>query len=291
MANRIDRLNLIALNVGCCVHDGDWNWKNVRSPFSRLYYVSEGHAQMELPSGIIDLKEGNLYFIPAYVKHSCICDSHFTHYYIHIYEDYMEGAAVLDEYELPLEVKGDNNDLLLMQRLCDINPTLKIPESNPESYDNHQTLMENFQKNLKRPFCDKVESRGILYILLSRFLAEAKLKNIAKDDRIRKIISYITRNLSKSLDIDLLADMACMSKVHFFRTFKEQTGETPNTFYIKKKLEKAELLLVASDLSVKTIASRLGYDDYSYFIRIFKKYSGLTPQQYREQKFENKSNF
>lgn len=291
MANIIERLNLIALNIGCCVHNGDWNWKDVRSPFSRLYYVSEGHAQVELPSGIVDLKEGNLYYIPAYTRHSCICDSVFTHYYIHIFEDYLEGAAVLDEYDLPVEIKACPDALRIMQRLCEINPTLEIPESNPESYDNHQMLMVNFQKNLQRPFCDKVESRGLLYILLSKFLAEAKLKNIASDDRIRKVISYISRNLDKVLDVNQLADMACMSKVHFSRIFKEQTGETPNSYYIKKKMEKAELLLVASDIPVKTISTRLGYDDYSYFIRMFKKYSGLTPQQYREQKFENKRNF
>ena len=58
-------------------------------------------------------------------------------------------------------------------------------------------------------------------------------------------------------------------------------GETPNVYVTKKKMEKAELLLVTSDLSVKQVADSLGYEDYSYFNKLFKKNAGVTPQQYR----------
>lgn len=282
----LERMQFIALNVGCCVHDGDWNWKGVRSPFSRLYCVTEGSARVQLPSETIELKAGHLYFIPAYVQHNCICDSHFTHYYIHIFEDTLEGSGILEDLELPTEVKAEDGDIELMERLCQINPTLKIPESNPQSYDNHKTLIENFRKNLRRPLSDKVESRGILFILLSRFLKQAKDRTNVEDDRIRHAISKMRKSIGENLDIDTLADQACMSKVHFFRTFKEHTGETPNAYFIKKKMERAELLLVTTDFPIKTIASKLGYDDYSYFNRIFKKYAKITPQQYREQSFK-----
>ena len=73
-----------------------------------------------------------------------------------------------------------------------------------------------------------------------------------------------------------------MSKDHFIRVFKQETGETPNAFITKRKLEKAELTLVTTNMPVNRIADLLGYDDYSYFNRIFKKNSGLTPQQYRK---------
>lgn len=280
----LSQLHLLALNVGCCIHDGDWNWKNVRSPFSRLYCVTEGSAKVELPSGTISLKPGHLYFIPAYMQHNCICNSHFTHYYIHIFEDVADGSGLLEDLDLPFEVKAEDGDFELMKRLCEINPTLKIPESNPQAYDNHKTLIANYQKNLRRPFCDKVESRGIMFILLSRFLNQAKLKNLAEDDRIRHAISYMRKHIGENLDIEKLADNACMSKVHFFRMFKEQTGETPNAYFIKKRMEKAELLLITTEMPIKTIAVNLGYEDHSYFIRLFKKYSGITPQQYRERR-------
>ena len=48
-------------------------------------------------------------------------------------------------------------------------------------------------------------------------------------------------------------------------------------------MEKAELALVTSDLSIKSIAQLIGYSDYSYFNRVFKQNSGITPLQYREK--------
>ena len=282
----IDKLHLLTLNVGLANHHGDWNWKNVRSPFARLYYVTEGTAQIEMPSGVYTLTPHHLYFIPAYTKHSYICDSTFSHYYIHIYEDLQSEMSILEQWDYPMEVNACNTDLELVKRLCFINPFLKLPQSNPDAYDNHQTLVSNLQLNQRRPFCDKVESRGILFVLMSRFLKYATPKAEVRDDRIQVSLDYIRKNIGSRLDIDLLADKACMSKDHYIRVFKRETGETPNVYITKRKLEKAELSLVTTALPIKSIADSLGYDDYSYFNRIFKKNVGVTPLQYRESHFE-----
>lgn len=282
----IDKLHLLTLNVGLANHHGDWNWKNVRSPFARLYYVTEGTAQIEMPSGVYTLTPHHLYFIPAYTKHSYICDSTFSHYYIHIYEDLQSEMSILEQWDYPMEVNACNTDLELVKRLCFINPFLKLPQSNPDAYDNHQTLVSNLQLNQRRPFCDKVESRGILFVLMSRFLKYATPKAEVRDDRIQMSLNYIRKNIGSRLDINLLADKACMSKDHYIRVFKRETGETPNVYITKRKLEKAELSLVTTALPIKSIADSLGYDDYSYFNRIFKKNAGVTPLQYRESHFE-----
>jgi AraC-like DNA-binding protein len=282
----IDKLHLLTLNVGLANHHGDWNWKNVRSPFARLYYVTEGTAQIEMPSGVYTLTPHHLYFIPAYTKHSYICDSTFSHYYIHIYEDLQSEMSILEQWDYPMEVNACNTDLELVKRLCFINPFLKLPQSNPDAYDNHQTLISNLQLNQRRPFCDKVESRGILFVLMSRFLKYATPKAEVRDDRIQMSLNYIRKNIGSRLDINLLADKACMSKDHYIRVFKRETGETPNVYITKRKLEKAELSLVTTALPIKSIADSLGYADYSYFNRIFKKNAGVTPLQYRESHFE-----
>lgn len=282
----IDKLRLLTLNVGLANHYGDWNWKNVRSPFARLYYVTEGTAQVEMSSCVYTLKPNHLYFIPAYTTHSYICDSKFSHYYIHIYEDQQSETSMFDEWDFPVEVCANDTDLGLVIRLSEINPFLKLPQSNPDAYDNHQTLISNLELNRRRPFCDKVESRGILFILMSRFLKYATPKTDVRDDRIQMSLTYIRKNIGSRLNIELLADKACMSKDHYIRVFKHETGETPNAYITKRKMEKAELTLLTTDLPVKSIADLLGYDDYSYFNRIFRKNSGMTPLQYRASHFK-----
>ena len=277
----IDKLHVYTLNVGFARHDGDWNWKNVRSPFARLYLVVEGRAQISLPSGIYNLTPGHLYYIPAFTTHSYICDSLFSHYYIHIYENNLEAESMLNNWDFPVEADATEYDIELLKRLTYINPFLKLPMSNPEIYDNHKTLVSNIDMNVRRPFHVKMESRGILFILLSRFLKMATPKVETRDDRIRTIISHIRSNLYENQDIDQLAKIACMSKDHFIRIFKKETGDTPNAYITKKKMEAAELLLITSDEPSKNVAIKLGYDDCSYFNKTFKKYSGITPQQYR----------
>jgi AraC-like DNA-binding protein len=121
---------------------------------------------------------------------------------------------------------------------------------------------------------------------MSRFLKYATPKTDVRDDRIQMSLTYIRKNIGSRLNIEQLADKACMSKDHYIRVFKQETGETPNAYITKRKMEKAELTLLTTDLPVKSIADLLGYDDYSYFNRIFRKNSGMTPLQYRASHFK-----
>ena len=66
----IESLNLLVLNVGLAKHQGDWNWKDVCSPFTRIYYVKEGGARIHFRDKVCELTPGNLYIIPAYTMHS-----------------------------------------------------------------------------------------------------------------------------------------------------------------------------------------------------------------------------
>lgn len=279
----IEQLQLFTLNVGYACHNGDWNWKDVRSPFARLYLVTEGTARISLPKGDYQLTPGNLYFIPPFVTHSYQCDSLFTHYYIHIYEKNDISPSILEEFDFPVETPASPHDIDLFKRLLYINPFLKLPASNPKIYDNQSSLISNIELNLRRPFCDKVESRGILYILFSRFLKRAVAKADTSDSRILQAVAYIRRHLNVPLDVNILAHDACMSKDHFIRVFRQETGDTPKAYVIKKKMESAEQFIVTSDRPIKEIARMVGYDDYSHFNKAFKAFAGVTPATYREQ--------
>lgn len=278
----LDELRLLTLNVGYAVHDRDWNWNDVKSPFARLYYVTEGSAKVRLPSGIYDLTPGHLYLIPSFVLHDDICDSHFEHYYLHIYEDVSSEKRLFEDLDFPFEQEAGPNDLALFKRICELNPNMKLPQSNPDSYDNDSTLLRNIRTTATMALWDRMESLGILYQLIAKFLKDADQKESTSDDRIQMVLSYIRRNIDSQMDISELAVLACMSNDHFIRVFKKEVGETPMNYITRKKIEKAELLLTTKSSSVKSIAYSLGYDDHSYFNRLFKSRVGKTPQQYRE---------
>lgn len=276
---QVEQLHPLVLNVGLAIHNADWNWKNVNSPFTRLYYVTEGTAQIELPDGIHTLHPNHMYFVPAFTVHTNICSSHFVHYYLHIYEDHYSENDWLEHWKFPVEIEAAPFDLALFQRLCE--PHMTLQKSDPTTYDNNPTLMRNLLKNRQRAFCDKVESRGIVLQLLSHFLKHAQPKIEMEDNRIAKTVMYIRKHLNESIELEKLAEISCLSKDHFIRLFKKELGNTPLQYINQKKIEKAQLLLITEDLAVKEIAFQLAFEDYSYFNRLFKKITGVTPQEYR----------
>lgn len=278
---QVEQMHPLVLNVGLAVHNADWNWKNVNSPFTRLYYVTEGSAQIELPDGIYTLSPKHMYFIPAFTIHTNICKSNFVHYYLHIYEDHYSDNDWLDHWKFPVEVEATDLDLALFKRLCEINPHMTLQKSDPTTYDNNPTLMQNLIKNRQRAFCDKVESRGIVFQLLSRFFKQGQSKIEMEDNRIAKTVLYICKHLNEAIELEKLAEISCLSKDHFIRLFKKELGTTPLQYINQKKIEKAQLLLITEELAVKEIAFQLAFDDYSYFNRLFKKTTGVTPQEYR----------
>jgi AraC-like DNA-binding protein len=278
---QVEQMHPLVLNVGLAVHNADWNWKNVNSPFTRLYYVTEGSAQIELPDGIYTLSPKHMYFIPAFTIHTNICKSNFVHYYLHIYEDHYSDNDWLDHWKFPVEIEATDLDLALFKRLCEINPHMTLQKSDPTTYDNNPTLMQNLIKNRQRAFCDKVESRGIVFQLLSRFFKQGQSKIEMEDNRIAKTVLYIRKHLNEAIELEKLAEISCLSKDHFIRLFKKELGTTPLQYINQKKIEKAQLLLITEELAVKEIAFQLAFDDYSYFIRLFKKTTGVTPQEYR----------
>ena len=99
------------------------------------------------------------------------------------------------------------------------------------------------------------------------------------------MLLYIRRNLHERLDIDNLANMAFISRDHFIRIFKEETGSTPVQYITQRKIERAELMLSTEEMPVKSIAYSLGFDDHSYFNRLFKKIVGKTPLEYRNSTY------
>ena len=157
---------------------------------------------------------------------------------------------------------------------------MTLQKSDPTSYDNNYTLMQNLLKNKQRTLSEKVESRGIVYQLLARFLQRAQIKMVLKDNRIEEAIHYIRKHINETIELGVLAEKSGLSKDHFIRLFKKETGDTPLRYIIRKKIEKAQLILITDDMSIKNVALNLAFEDYSYFNRLFKKITGVTPQEY-----------
>lgn len=277
----IESLNLRMLNVGYAVHNGDWNWQNVSSPFTRIYLVTEGEAQLHLPDTVIRLRPRHLYIVPAYTLHSYECQGVFEHYYLHLYEGFKNETNVFEMFSFPFEVQATEMELLLFKEMCQHHPEARLPESNPQTYDTNIRFADNVKRYNALSLWEKMRLRGSMLMLFSRFMQQATPRVWTNDERMTKVLTHIHNHLYDDIDIGTLASLACITKPYLIRLFKQEFGRSPLHYINEKKIEKSQLLLLTTNQPVKEIAYTIGFNDLSYFIRLFKKTVGLTPAAYR----------
>ena len=80
-----------------------------------------------------------------------------------------------------------------------------------------------------------------------------------------------------------MAEAFYLSRPYLSAKFRRDTGMTLTDFILNEKTEEAKRLLRWSDKSASAIGAYLGFSSHGHFIRVFKKYAGLTPNEYREK--------
>ncbi|MDO4273595.1 MAG: response regulator [Eubacteriales bacterium] len=100
---------------------------------------------------------------------------------------------------------------------------------------------------------------------------------------VENAVKYIHCNLAKPLSLEVIAEQLHISPSHLSRTFKKVCEESLTEYVNKARIEKAREYLMKSDVLAYEIAELVGYNDPTYFSSIFKKYTGLSPTEYRQQ--------
>lgn len=278
----MDINKIFLLNVGYSSHNGDWNYEKINSPFTRLYYVTKGEAEIIINGRTQALIPHHMYIIPAFIEHTDRNTGIFEHYYLHICEDAMAGRGLLDTFDFQTEIPATDFDELIFKKLYSANTDFSLQDKNPAVYDNSPSLIDSMKKNHEFSPSERLETMGSIYLLLARFIRSAHPRFHISDPRISKAQKLISEKSEIIFSVEELAAEACMSKDYFIKIFRQELGVTPVQFIINDKLMKAKLMLASTNLTIKEIAYSLGYSDTSYFIRLFKKRHKLSPLQYRK---------
>ncbi|WP_130733960.1 AraC family transcriptional regulator N-terminal domain-containing protein [Flavobacterium sp. J27] len=112
-------------------------------------------------------------------------------------------------------------------------------------------------------------------------------QTLAIDSPITASIEYIKNNIQNSIQLKDLSDKACMSTTSFYRSFKKELGMSPIEFILNEKIKFAKKLLSNPNIQINEVSYATGFEDSNYFIRLFKKYEGVTPKQYQLMNFSN----
>ena len=128
-------------------------------------------------------------------------------------------------------------------------------------------------------------SAKTLHLLLAElFFNNSAFSPTTRTSQFRSLaptLSFLYDNLHRSISLTQMAEHAELSESHFSRLFKEQTGHSPVDYFIYLKMQHACSMLTLTHSTVREISDVLGYNDAYYFSRLFKKFIGVSPREYR----------
>lgn len=122
------------------------------------------------------------------------------------------------------------------------------------------------------------------YLLQMLSNIEQALKQAMKhtNQLIRNATGYISQHLSEDLALETIADAVNTNPSYLSRIFSKECGETITEYITRMRIEKAKELLRLSDYFIYQVSEATGFNDPTYFSTIFKKYTGLSPKEYKQ---------
>lgn len=132
------------------------------------------------------------------------------------------------------------------------------------------------------------QSVSILLNLISRNLIKSEVNQLSENKEARdimKVIAYIQENITlrDNLSLEAIAGYFKFSKSYFGEYFKKQVGVSLQDYILDYRLKLVETRLQYSSKRIKEIAYELNFNDESHLTKLFKKYRGRTPSQYRKE--------
>lgn len=131
---------------------------------------------------------------------------------------------------------------------------------------------------------------SLLYLVISELFESQVARSLSKRNAeqlgksrvgFQRVLEYIENNYESEIKLSYVAKLAEMSKGYFCTCFRQMTGKSFTDYINLFRIEKAAILLKQNKSSITDIALSVGFEDMSYFCRIFKKYMGQSPSSYR----------
>lgn len=282
MKTELELINICVLNAGYARSTQKWSGTGLSSPFARLYYIKAGQAEIVMPDANLIMKPGFMYIVPSFMPHSITWEAGLEFYYLFVYERYGQQTDLFDIYSFPREVEANDAIQLLFENYCNYYPELNLPYETAEDFYSHPSYQEYVIRYAKMDRFEKMQLQGFVWIVGSFFMKHAHKRIDEIDDRVLKVMAYVKDNIREEMTTDNLADMVCITKAHLGRLFRETLGCSPIQFVLRTRIQCAQRLLMTTTNSVNAIAGDVGFNDVSYFIRVFRQKIGFTPQEYRE---------
>ncbi len=234
-----------------------------------LIFVEEGRGEMVIGETVFALARGELLLIhPGEVFDVHFFKEEFTRYFIHF--DVLPPVSG--------QRPGDDWDLLARRRL-------ETPDFRTTHYLCSQVLNEWIRTDSywrQRGGAYLTELLVSLHRETRHLQASRNVPRLKKNlHKIRRARRFIEDNVKEKPELDEMAAVAGLNKDYFSKVFRECVGYSPYAYLTKCRINSARNTPIKSDLPIKLIAEKTGFNDPQQFTRVFKKLTDTTPARFR----------
>ena len=227
-----------------------------------ILYVVRGKGYCYLDSQRVELHVGSLVILDCYLPHRYGTDSGWEIYWIHF-----DGRMARDYFEAIVQGRRQ----------------LILPRSVYHAAHGLEKIYNMF--HIDKRINEALISKSITSVLTEFLVTELPEESVPEhSSRIEEVLSYINENIDQPLTLESLAQRVSLSPFYFSRVFRRETGYTLREYLINTRINAARFYLRTTQLSLKEITYRCGYGSDSTFCTTFKRITGMTPLEYRNQR-------
>ncbi|MCJ8011537.1 AraC family transcriptional regulator [Paenibacillus sp. KQZ6P-2] len=253
---------------------------------SSLYLISEGKGILHTNGRSYEALPGSLFYIPSGQLHDWIADDHSPMVHICCYFDwhYIDRQSV---FEFPSIICY--NPLQLKPAL--IGPSFPYPISEYSKVESLRVWIDWFQSfytsnefTSEKTFMRNIQIQRNFQGFIEYFLTFALHEDNVPDPRIYKTLEQMEHDILNGClhPLEVYYHELRISRGYFFEMFKKATGFSPNQYILHFRLSRAKYDLRFSQLSITEIAEKHQFSTVHYFSRIFRKFAGQSPSEFRD---------
>ncbi len=257
--------------------------------FMQIWYVDRGRCQHFVEDQVYSLDVGDCFMIPPNLEHKTFL--------------LPDSSVICCDFALDTVLncsdsqENSYSELSMMKVLCFLQesksqlPCFRFQQKTRRRVEQlmHELLEEYEQGSAYYQEVLRIKIRELILLFMREF--ESSPNNIRADQIYEKYkalmadaIRYIDANYSENLTLGDVCKHFAISKTYFCHLFKLITGKTFTEYLTERRVQAAMSLLEDHSQSITEISDKLGFSNTSYFSKIFKKYTGRLPKEYRKER-------
>lgn len=231
--------------------------------YPQFLYSSQGRGILTTEGKTMEIPPKSIVFLPAHVPHSY--------------------HALTDIWDVRWFVPNGYETEKLLNRFGFQNACIFPITSFSSLEEIHNKIHMSFQINTAESlFFSASYTYEFLFEFYKQYTNSSVTTSLQYRKRLTPLVDYIEQNLAKPISQQQLCDEIHVSPQHLCRMFKECFGTRPMEYLARTRIQHASELLISTPCSIEQISYDVGFNNVNYFCKTFKKYTKMTPGQYRQ---------